>query len=200
MKKLFLALSAALISMGAMAQVEFGVKAGFDLTNFWGEDLPHGMKPSYQAGLFMEYHFNDKVSIAPEVVFASQGGKFKIGKDLFGINVEAMGWKDSDLTFNTNYVNVPVMFKYYATPNLSIDLGPQVGFNVYNKVSAEGKSFDLDDFIKAKTVDFGVGLGATYHVTENLFVQGRYTMGLTKAFDQGDMRNGNLQFALGYEF
>ncbi len=198
MKKLFLALSAALISMGAMAQVEFGVKAGFDLTNFWGEDLPHGMKPSYQAGLFMEYHFNDKVSIAPEVTFASQGGKFKIGKDLFGINVEALGLKDVDMTFNTNYVNVPIMFKYYATPSLSIDLGPQVGFNVYSKISGEGQSFDVKK--NTKTVDFGVGLGATYHVTENLFVQGRYTMGLTNAFDQGDMKNGNLQLALGYEF
>lgn len=198
MKKLFLALSVALISMGAMAQVEFGVKAGFDLTNFWGEDLPHGMKPSYQAGLFMEYHFNDKVSIAPEVVFASQGGKFKIGKDLFGINVEALGLKDVDMTFNTNYVNVPIMFKYYATPSLSIDLGPQVGFNVYSKISGEGQSFDVKK--NTKTVDFGVGLGATYHVTENLFVQGRYTMGLTNAFDQGDMKNGNLQLALGYEF
>ncbi len=198
MKKIILVLSAVLMSMGAMAQVDFGVKAGFDLTNFWGEDLPHGMKPSYQAGLFMEYHFNDKVSIAPEVTFASQGGKFKIGKDLFGINVEALGLKDVDMTFNTNYVNVPIMFKYYATPNFSIDLGPQVGFNVYSKISGEGQSFDVKK--NTKTVDFGVGLGATYHVTENLFVQGRYTMGLTNAFDQGDMKNGNLQLALGYEF
>ena len=198
MKKTILILSAVLMSMSAMAQVDFGVKAGFDMTHFWGKDLPHGMKPSYQAGLFMEYHFNDKVSIAPEVTFASEGGKFKVGKDILGINVAAMGLKDVDLTFNTNYVNVPIMLKFYATPSFSIDLGPQVGFNVYSKVSGEGESLDLKD--GTKTVDVGVGLGATYFLTENVFLQGRYTMGLTKVFDDSDVKNGNIQLAFGYKF
>ena len=186
------------MSMSAMAQVDFGVKAGFDMTNFWGKDVPHGMKPSYQAGVFMEYHFNDKVSIAPEVTFASQGGKFKMAQDVFGIDVTSLGLKDVDVTYNTNYVNVPVMFKFYATPSFSIDLGPQVGFNVYSKVSGEGKALDLKD--GTKTVDVGVGLGATYFLTENVFVQGRYTMGFTNAFEKGEAKNGNIQLAFGYKF
>ena len=90
MKKSILFLSAVLISMSAMAQVEFGMKAGFDMTNFWGENVLHGMKPSYQAGVFMEYHFNDKVAIAPEVTFASQGGTFKVAQDVFGIDVTSL--------------------------------------------------------------------------------------------------------------
>ena len=198
MKKTILILSAVLMSMSAMAQVEFGMKAGFDMTNFWGENVQHGMKPSYQAGLFMEYHFNDKVAIAPEVTFASQGGKFKVAQDVFGIDVTSLGLKDVDVTYNTNYINVPVMLKFYATPSFSIDLGPQVGFNVYSKVSAKDHTKDLKD--ATKTVDFGVGLGATYHLTENVFVQGRYTMGLTKVFDAGEEKNGNIQIALGYKF
>ena len=198
MKKTVLILSAVLMSMSAMAQVDFGVKAGFDMTNFWGKDVPHGMKPSYQAGVFMEYHFNDKVSIAPEVTFASQGGKFKMAQDVFGIDVTSLGLKDVDVTYNTNYVNVPVMFKFYATPSFSIDLGPQVGFNVYSKVSGEGKALDLKD--GTKTVDVGVGLGATYFLTENVFVQGRYTMGFTNAFEKGEAKNGNIQLAFGYKF
>ena len=197
MKKSILFLSAVLISMSAMAQVEFGMKAGFDMTNFWGENVQHGMKPSYQAGLFMEYYFNDKVAIAPEVTFASQGGKFKVAKDVFGIDVTSLGLKDVDVTYNTNYINVPVMLKFYATPSFSIDLGPQVGFNVYSKATAGDHTKDLKD--ATKTVDFGVGLGATYHLTENVFVQGRYTMGMTKVFDGGEEKNGNIQIALGYK-
>ena len=198
MKKSILFLSAVLISMSAMAQVEFGMKAGFDMTNFWGENVLHGMKPSYQAGVFMEYHFNDKVAIAPEVTFASQGGKFKLAQDVFGFDVTALGLKDVDVTYNTNYINVPVMLKFYATPSFSIDLGPQVGFNVYSKATAEDNTLDLKD--GTKTVDFGVGLGATYHLTENVFVQGRYTMGLTNTFDKGEAKNGNIQLAFGYKF
>lgn len=46
MKKVFLMLAAVMVSMSAMAQVSFGVKAGFDMTNFWGSDTKHGMAPT----------------------------------------------------------------------------------------------------------------------------------------------------------
>ena len=197
MKKVFVLIAAAIVSMSAMAQVQFGAKVGFDMTNFWGEDAEHGMKPSYQAGLIMEYKFNPHFAIAPEVVFASQGGKYKaLDLDLFGLDIS------KTVTFNTNYINVPLMLKYYATPSFSIDFGPQVGFNVYSKYSIEDvdKAVDIKDGTKA--VDFGLGLGGTYNLTENAFVQARYTMGMTKVFD-GDYnkeKNGNIQLAFGMKF
>ena len=190
-------IAAAIVCMSASAQVQFGGKVGFDLTNFWGSDVEHGMKPSYQVGLLMEYKMSPKFAIAPEVVFASQGGKFKaLDLNLFGLDIE------KNVTFNTNYINVPVMLKYYVTPAFSIDLGPQVGFNVYSKYSIEDvdKAIDVKD--NTKTVDFGVGLGGTYNLSENAFVQARYTMGMTKVFD-GDYnkeKNGNIQIAFGMKF
>ena len=197
MKKVFVLIAAAIVSMSAMAQVQFGAKVGVDATNFWGKDAEHGMKPSYQAGLVMEYKFNPNFAIAPEVVFASQGGKFKaVEFNMFGLNV------DKNVTFNTNYINVPVMFKYYTSPAFSIDFGPQVGFNVYSKLSVEDvdKAYDLKDSTKA--VDFGVGLGGTYNLTENAFVQARYTLGLTKVFEgeYNKEKNGNIQLAFGMKF
>ena len=197
MKKFFVLIAAAIVCMSASAQVQFGAKVGFDMTNFWGEDVEHGMKPSYQAGLLMEYKFNPHFAIAPEVVFASQGGKFKaLDLNLFGLDVS------KNVTFNTNYINVPVMFKYYVSPAFSIDLGPQVGFNIYSKYSIEDvdKAIDIKD--NTKTVDFGVGLGGTYNLTENAFVQARYTMGLTKVFEgeYNKEKNGNIQLAFGMKF
>ncbi len=197
MKKFFVLIAAAIVSMSAMAQIQFGAKVGFDMTNFWGEDVEHGLKPSYQAGLMMEYKFTDKFGIAPEVVFASQGGKFKaIEMNLLGYDVSKTA------TFNTNYINVPVMFKFYATPDFSIDFGPQVGFNVYSKVSVkdEDTSWDLKDSTNA--VDFALGLGGTYNLTENAFVQARYTLGMTKVFDvpESNEKNGNIQIAFGMKF
>ncbi|MBR1475726.1 MAG: PorT family protein [Muribaculaceae bacterium] len=203
MKKVFLMIAAALVGMSAMAQVQFGAKVGFDMTNFWGEDTPHGMKPSYQAGLMMEYKFTDKFAIAPEVVFAAQGGKFGAVKSFLGIDPSKYGMKDVDVTYNTNYINVPVMLKFYATNDFAIDFGPQVGFNVYSKATAgsgkDSETVNLKDY--TKTVDFGLGLGATYSLTENAFVQARYTLGLTKVFDgKGDVKNGNIQVAFGWKF
>ena len=128
MKKVFVLIAAAIVSMSAMAQVQFGAKVGVDATNFWGKDTPHGMQLNYQAGLMMEYKFNPHFAIAPEVVFAAQGGKITRTVDLV----------ETDCTFHTNYINVPVMLKYYVSPAFSIDFGPQVGFNVYSKMTAKG--------------------------------------------------------------
>ena len=197
MKKVLTLIAAAILCMSASAQVQFGAKVGFDLTNFWGSDVEHGMKPSYQAGLVMEYKFNPNFAIAPEVVFASQGGKFKaLDLNIFGLDVS------KTVTYNTNYINIPVMFKYYVAPAFSIDFGPQLGINVYSKYSIEDvdKAVDIKD--NTKDVDFGLGLGGTYNLTENAFVQARYTMGMTKAFD-GDYnkeKNGNIQIAFGMKF
>ena len=133
MKKALVLIAAAIVCMSASAQVQFGAKVGFDMTNYWGKDVEHGMKPGYQAGLMMEYKFNDRFAIAPEVVFASQGGKSKaISLDFDGRHINI---GTADVKFTANYINVPVMFKFYATPEFSIDFGPQVGFNVYNKFS-----------------------------------------------------------------
>ena len=197
MKKVFVLIAAAVVSMSAMAQVQFGGKVGFDMTNFWGENVDHGMKPSYQAGLVMEYKFNPHFAIAPEVVFASQGGKVKaVEVNLFDLTITGK----KKLTYNTNYINVPVMLKYYVAPSFSIDFGPQVGFNVYSKATVDGETFDLKD--GTKTVDFGLGLGGTYNLTENAFVQARYTLGLTKVFDEdlNKEKNGNIQIAFGMKF
>ena len=125
MKKVFVLIAAAIVCMSASAQVQFGGKVGFDLTNFWGSDVEHGMKPSYQVGLLMEYKMSPKFAIAPEVVFASQGGKYKaLDLNFFNLDIE------KTVTFNTNYINIPVMLKYYVTPSFSVDLGPQLGVNV----------------------------------------------------------------------
>lgn len=204
MKKTLALIAAAIVCMSASAQVQFGAKVGFDMTHFWGKDVPHAMQPNYQAGLMMEYKFNPNFAIAPEVVFAAQGGKETENVDVDDVPgvFQAVG------TYHTNYINVPVMLKYYVTPAVSIDFGPQVGFNVYSKMTASGKAgnieakqtVDLKDF--TNTVDFGLGLGATYNLTDNAFVQARYNLGLTNVYnvDDAKAKNGNLQIAFGMKF
>ena len=212
MKKIAIALVCTILATGAaMAQKQFtfGPKVGVDYTNYWGNNVEHGGQLSYQAGLFMEYRFTDWFSASPEVVFAAQGGKYQIKRlDDY--------YKETD---HINYINVPVMLKFYVTPELSIDFGPQVGFNVYSKNTAELKEGGEKDKITTdlkeytKTVDFGLGLGLTYNITDEVFVQGRYTMGLTRVFDTkaydnvvlevigfDNPKHSNGQISIGYRF
>ena len=158
----------------AMAQKRFtfGPKIGVDLTHFWGENVDHGIIFGYQAGLFAEYRATDLIGIAPEAVFAAQGGK------------------SGDNTIHVNYVNIPVMLKLYVVPAFSIDLGPQLGINVYSKYTPKGGS--AVDINYAKSIDFGAN---------DVFVQARYTLGVTEAFKVGHkQKNGNAQIAIGYRF
>ena len=205
MKKVFVLIAAAIACMGASAQVQFGGKVGFDMTHFWGQGIDHGMKPGYQVGLMMEYKFSSRFAIAPEVVFAAQGGKDK----LLLLDIDQHGIEfvtSADMKYNANYINVPVMLKFYATPNFSVDFGPQVGFNVYHKITAKKTDESVDIKDSTKPVDFGLGLGATYNLTDNAFVQARYTMGLTKVFKDNAVlgenkpKNGNIQIAFGMKF
>ena len=206
MKKITIALMCMLLTAGAaMAQKQFtfGPKIGVDYTHFWGKNAYHGGQLNYQAGLFMEYRFTSRFSIAPEVVFAAQGGKYEV-KDYN----DGDGYFDAKFTENVNYINIPVMFKYYVTPALSIDLGPQLGINVYSKYTVESKDKNLniketiDQKDDTKAIDVGVGLGLTYNITNDVFVQGRYTLGLTDVFDKSwdTGKNGNAQIAIGYRF
>ncbi len=206
MKKITIALVCMLLTAGAaMAQKQFtfGPKIGVDYTHFWGKNAYHGGQLNYQAGLFMEYRFTSRFSIAPEVVFAAQGGKYEV-KDYN----DGDGYFDAKFTENVNYINIPVMFKYYVTPALSIDLGPQLGINVYSKYTVESKDKHLniketeDQKDDTKAIDVGVGLGLTYNIAKDVFVQGRYTLGLTEVFDKSwdTGKNGNAQIAIGYRF
>lgn len=212
MRKLLIILISVAMATGAgMAQKRFtfGPKIGVDYTHYWGKNAGHGGQLNYQAGVFFEYRFNSKFSIAPEVVFAAQGGK-NDGVVFTGETLHS-DYFYAVYTDNLNYINVPVMLKYYVCPSLSIDFGPQLGINVYHKCTVKGKddhkdyknTYDTD----AKSVDFGLGLGLTYNITKDVFVQGRYTMGLTNAFkkvDEGPFpiedKNGNAQIAIGFRF
>jgi hypothetical protein len=207
MKKITIALMCMIMATGAaMAQKQFtfGPKIGVDYTHFWGKDNLYKGVLNYQAGVFFEYRLADKFSIAPEIVFAAQGAKLTDNE--VPVYDEALGAVDhfvkETITEHINYINVPVMFKYYVIKPLSIDLGPQIGYNVYSKCTTDldGKKETIDQKDITKKVDFGIGLGLTYNIAEEVFVQGRYTLGLTKVFKGGELKNGNAQIAIGYRF
>ena len=211
MKKITIALMCMLLAAGAaMAQKRFtfGPKVGVDFTHFWGKETKSFWEFkgvfNYQAGAFFEYRFSNKFAIAPEVVFAAQGDKFNYFYEVYDEYDNVIDEKEGTCSYNVNYINVPVIFKYYVTPSFSIDLGPQIGVNIYSKCTHKepgGKdngTFDYDE--ETKAFDIGVGLGMTYNITNDVFVQGRYTLGFSSVFDWGYNKNGNAQIAIGYRF
>ncbi len=128
-KALFALISVLAVTFSAQAQFGFGAKGGLSLTNLIGGGAPHDVMFNYHVGAFVEYRFSNHLAISPEVLFSAQGGSHKLSDFQIGdIITESTKQK-----WTTNYVTVPVMLKLYATDRLSIDLGPQFGFNVTSK-------------------------------------------------------------------
>lgn len=105
-----------------------------------------------------------------------------------------------------NYLNIPILAKFYLIEEkLSIDLGPQFGFNLNGKrrVKRDKTTILTNVSDQIKTFDFAVVMGASYRLTELLDVQARYNLGLTEVWRNAEgrkSRNGVLQIGVAYRF
>ena len=202
MKKSFLTLLGLVaISTTAVAQqeVKFGPKAGVNISNLSGMDDSE-MRIGFHVGAVAEIKFNDKLSIQPEVLYSTQGAKASTATPLGTIESE----------IKNDYINVPIMAKYYIVEGFSAELGPYVGFLM--KSESEIGNFSGDSKDAYKSVDFGLGVGLAYDMPMGFFVGARYNLGLSKAnedisagngnvtFQTDDLKNGVIQVGVGYKF
>jgi len=113
--------------------------------------------------------------------------KFKFSPE---IQFSAEGAKQQPLRIN--YVQAPLLFKYIIKEKFALALGPQVGF--------KGHSFEdqLEDFAIS-----AIG-GIEYSISEELFVDARYSFGFTDVFDSVlttfKGKNRNIQLGVGIKF
>ena len=132
----------------------------------------------FNVGGFAEIKISEKFSIQPELLYSTQGAEI----DSDGETVD----------FNLSYLNIPIMAKYYVAPKFSLELGPQASF-----LLSEKNDFDVNN---ANTSDFAVDAGLSFKITKNIFVQGRYVLGLTEVSSNAEAKNSVLQFSAGLMF
>ena len=185
MKKILLA-AVLFIATSATIQAQFlqiGVKAGVNFASQTGDAFPNqnidkeGIT-SYHAGLVAELKLLDKYSVQPELLYSTQGATYK------GV--------DQEIKKELGYLAIPVMAKFYLSDSFSLEVGPQASF-----LLSEKDDFDL---YNAETFDFAVNAGLGFKITKNLFVQGRYSLGLTEASKNADVKNSTVQLSAGFMF
>jgi hypothetical protein len=160
MKKIILCAIAIMAFGFTNAQkTRFGVKGGLNIATIGGANDANALI-GVQLGGFAEINVWKKLYIQPELLFSTQGAKFD---GYYG---------ERDQTVNLNYINIPVVAKYYITKQFSVEAGPQLGFLVSSK-----------NIENEKSVDLGFNLGAGYNFTDNFSVGARYTIGLSSVYD-----------------
>ena len=188
MKKIILsAIAIMTIGLANAQETKFGLKAGLNLASFSGNS-DFTTRPSFYIGGLVEIKVSEKFSVQPELVYSSQGTKFK---------------SDSDYTTKLDYLNIPVMLKYFVAKGFSIEAGPQIGFVMSAQDTYKGVTEDVKASVN--TTDFSLGFGAGYDVTENINIGLRYNVGLTKINKNSnpgfnDIKNSVFQIGAAYKF
>lgn len=189
MKKITMSLLAIFAASGAaFAQtpdIKIGAKAGLNFSTV--SDFPGSKnKTGFHIGGLAEIFINETFAVQPEILYSSEGAKTDFGK------------------FSLDYINVPIMAKYYVIDGLSVQAGPQVGFLV--KAENEVKDFGIKQTIdikdETKKVEFGLNFGLGYELPMGVFAEARYNLGLSKLDKDGDgsSKNRVFQLSVGYKF
>jgi len=179
MKKVIFAI-ALFASLGGHAQVfKLGLKAGPNFANFTGSEINTKTRTGFHGGAAAELGITQKFAIAPEFLYTSQGADF----DGFG-----------DVNFD--YVSVPVLARIYIlSDKLAVDVGPQFSFLIDHADELFNNTGTEDD---SQSFDFAVAGGATLNLTKSIFLQARYTAGLTEASKDAKVKNSVFQLSVGY--
>lgn len=173
---------------------QFGVKAGVNFGSINGDDTDEfEMRTSFHVGVVSEILFSEKFSIQPELLYSSQGAK--------------MSEEGFDFVIKLNYINLPVMAKFYVIEGLSLEVGPQFGFLLSAKAKSEfdGESEEEDIKDGLNDFDFGINFGAGYKLENGLSFAARYIYGFsnladTETEDDVKVNNGVIQLSVGFNF
>lgn len=192
MKNTFLFLVVALIALPALQAQEFfrmGAKAGVNFANLVGDTEDAKMRTSFHVGLVAEIPISENFYFGPEVLYSSQGTK--INEDGF------------EGAFELDYIQIPLMAKYYISEGFNLEAGPQIGFLTSSEVKTEDVGVNTKDFISG--FDYGVNFGLGYNLPVGIFLQGRYNLGLANVLDSEEFgdekaKNSVIQLSVGYMF
>lgn len=199
MKKLVL--STVLLFIGVLSfqaqNIKIGPKAGVNLATLDGDIDDAKIKTGFHIGAMAEIGLSDKFAIQPELLYSTQGTTQEYSSLDF----------DVKNTWKLDYLNLPIIGKYYVAEGFSVELGPQVGFLLHSKIKAEAGGESEEDDIKEylKNVDFGLNAGLGYRLGNGISFGARYNLGLSNINDSENaddhkLKHGVIQISIGYFF
>ena len=183
MKKLLFCFAIAVLGIANLnaQDIEFGVKGGLNFSSINGDGIPEsGLTTGFHFGVMAEINVFDKFSFQPELLYSDQG------------------YATDKNTIVFNYINVPLMAKYYVTERFSFEAGPQIGF----LISAKNEDIDIKN--QLKSIDYGLNFGIGYKLDNGLNFGVRYNFGLSNVNDvsgsSDKFQNRVVQASIGYFF
>lgn len=189
MKK-FIVVTVALLAIGTASFAQgfgWGVKAGLNVSGMSNTDL--NAKTGLTAGVFADYRFNDWFGASAEILFSREGGKIT----------------DHDAKFinKSNYLNIPIMAKFYVLDQLAFNIGIQPGVFLSAKAKEKENGEESTNSIgkSYKSGDFAFPVGVSYEFFGKLILDARYNIGVVNVVhDNSKIHNNAFALTVGYRF
>jgi hypothetical protein len=182
---------------------EFGVKGGFNMSNFLSDDdevSDENILYGFNAGVYATLPISDFVAIQPEILFTTKGSELEYNNALASGNAK----------FKLNYIEVPLLVRVNITKNFNVHAGGYASYLVSSKVTGSGdidfnEDVDTDDLNKFDAgiaagigVDFSpISVGLRYNYGLTTIGKERTVAGTTYTFP--DAKNSNFSLYLSYK-
>lgn len=191
MKKLLLPVCLLLVGVvTSNAQgVSIGLRAGLNIANqsisASGVSVSPDSRLSFLAGAYAKIMVSDKIGVQPELFYSSIGAKWPDQ----GFGVE---------TIKTDYLTLPVFFRYNVTDNFHFLVGPQFGILMSANGTDNSGTQDIKDQLKSSDFSGVVGAGLDFGpINAGL----RYNFGLSNINNSGGstVKNNVFQVVAGFK-
>ena len=189
MKKLFTILCAGLLTLGVSAQTQFGATAGLNMANITDTD-DSKMRLGIRLGASFSTELSDVMTLQSGLLYSVKGFAFEL--DFLSTTVDA--------DWSLGYIEIPFGVKFAVSDQFSLDAGLYSAFLISSVVTVDGESSDSDTE-GLNTIDFGIGLGASFSATDAISINLGYQMGLNTVVEDADEgKNTNILVGVTYNF
>ena len=136
------------------AQVQVGVKGGFNMNSFnasYETEINYSSETNFNAGLIFSLPLGSGLSVQPEMSYSGEGA------DIETDNVHGV--------YSFKMLNVPVLLKFTTPFHLFGETGPQAGF-LLGATIKEGEFPSADIKSETKSPNFAWAFGIGYQLRQ----------------------------------
>jgi len=171
-KTLFLLALLMITSYGFSQDAKYGVRAGLNISNLDFDEVPTFIGNTHRNGFFIG--FLAEYSLSETMSIAPE------------VQFSAEGAKEKVL--RVDFIQAPILLKFKLGEKFTLGAGPLLGIKVH----------EFDDGYK--NFAFSAIAGIEYMITDEIFIDARYSYGLSNIFDDDvilEAINTNLQIGVG---
>ena len=199
MKKIFtMLLIVVLVPTISSAQTQYGAVVGLNFANVSGDDIEDSkMRLGIRLGASFSRELSDAVMLNTGLLYSVKGFSYEIDV----VNLSTLATEKVDANMSFNYLEIPVNLAFSVADQFSLMAGFYSAFLVGITYTVDGEDVDVDtdDF---SSIDFGIGLGADFSITDAISLNAGYQIGLAELDEDGDVdaKNANILFGMTYHF